>query len=208
MNSLDDRPAPPALPQFSRDMQRFLTTTARTKQPSRSPRRVRTYATASLAAAAVVAAAAVGIDHALTGPHSPSVGAHPTRQPGGLHVAAFTVRTNPGGTVTLTLDQRQIFNPNALRQALAHAGVPALITVGSVCYVPGPIASQPFSPPQPQPDGAILTTITPSAIPTGSKLSIGYFHVPGGSGVHITVVPDNTALTCTATPPAPPAPRH
>jgi hypothetical protein len=156
----------------------------------------------------VVTVAAVGIDHAVTSSNTPSVGPHSTQQPGGLHLAAFTVRTNPGGTVTLILDQRQIFNPNALSQALANAGVPALITVGSVCYVPGPIASQPFSPPQPQPDGAILTTITPSEIPTGSELSIGYFHVPGGGGVHITVVPDNTHLTCTPTPPAPPTPRH
>ena len=208
MLSLDDRPTPPALPQFSRDMQRFLVTTARTRQPSRSLHRIRTYAIAGIATAAVITAATLGFDHAVTGTHSPSAGPRPTGAPGAQRLAAFTVHKNPGGTVTLTVDQRQIFNPSALRQALAHAGVPALVTVGSVCYVPGPIASHPFSPPQPQPDGAILTTITPAAIPAGSKLSIGYFHEPGGGGVHITVVPDNTHFTCTPTPPAPPTPRH
>jgi hypothetical protein len=47
-------------------------------------------------------------------------------------------------------------------------------------------------------------TISPAAIPPGSELSIGYFQVSGGSGIHITLVPEHASLTCTSTPPARP----
>ena len=45
-----------------------------------------------------------------------------------------------------------------------------------------------------------------AAIPAGQELSIGYFSLPNGGGVHISLVPGNAPLTCTSTPPAPP--RH
>jgi hypothetical protein len=86
--------------------------------------------------------------------------------------------------------------------------VPALVTVGSVCTVPGPSDALPqvISRSAQQPDGSTLTTITPAAIPAGEKLSIGYFPLPNEGGVHISLVPDNAPLTCTSTPPA--SPRH
>lgn len=211
MLSLDDRPAPPKLPQFSRDLEQFLLAAARapaSRRPATAARR-RKYAAAGLATAAVVAAAAAGIDHAAGGgPHPPGAGGPAATQSGGVHIhlAAFSVDSNPGGTVTLTLTQGQIFDPSTLRQALAKAGVPALVTVGSVCTVPGPSDALPLviSRPAQQPGGSSVTIITPSAIPAGEKLSVGYFAVPGGGGVHISLVPDNAPLTCTSTPPAPP----
>ena len=55
-----------------------------------------------------------------------------------VHLADFSVDTTPGGTVTLILGDAQIRDPNALRQALADAGVPAKVTPDSVCYNPVP----------------------------------------------------------------------
>ncbi|HEX3923425.1 MAG TPA: hypothetical protein VHY31_14145 [Streptosporangiaceae bacterium] len=206
MLNLDDRPAPPELPQFRQDMERLLLAAARASSPLRpaaATRRAR-HGVVGLAAAAA------GIGYAASG------GAHPTSVNSGtthggrvhIHRAAFSVDTNPGGTVTLKLTQGQMFDPAALRQALARAGVPALVTVGSVCTVPGPSDALPqVLPPSPhQPRGRSVTTINPSAIPAREKLSIGYFAVPNGGGLHISLVPDNTPLTCTSTPPAPP--RH
>ena len=61
-----------------------------------------------------------------------------------VHVATFLVDTGPGGTVTVTLLRDYAPDPSALRQALAGAGVPALVTVGSVCsaHVPSTALNQ------------------------------------------------------------------
>jgi RNA polymerase sigma-70 factor, ECF subfamily len=40
----------------------------------------------------------------------------------------------------------------------------------------------------------------------GIELSIGYYHVAGGFGIHVTLVPGHAVLTCTASPPIPPHP--
>jgi len=125
MLNLDDRPAPPELPQFRQDMERLLLAAARASSPLRpaaATRRAR-YGVAGLAAAAVAAAAAAGIGYAASGgPHPTSVS--PSTTHGGrvhIHRAAFSVDTNPGGTVTLKLTQGQMFDPAALRQALFKA---------------------------------------------------------------------------------------
>ena len=219
MITLDDRPAPPPVPRFSRDMEQFLLAAARTgisPQPATTSRRRLRYATAGLAAAAVAAGVAVGIDHATSG-GSPAPSAGQTSSPGTslsggvhIHLAAFSVDTNPGGTVSLTLTPGQLFDPDALRQALATAGVQAVVTVGSVCTLPDHPSdglTQVISR-APATNGHSVTTIHPSAIPAGEKLSLGYFVAPtnGAGGLFISLVPDNTPLTCTSTPPAPP--RH
>jgi hypothetical protein len=46
--------------------------------------------------------------------------------------------------VTLILSDAQILAPNALRQALADAGVPAKVTRDSVCYNPVPERAAPL----------------------------------------------------------------
>jgi hypothetical protein len=43
-------------------------------------------------------------------------------------------------------------------------------------------------------------------VPTGIELSIGYYHVAAGFGIHVTLVPDHAVLTCTTNPPTPPHP--
>ena len=208
MLSLDDRPDPPELPQFSRDLEEYLAAAARSgsaRSATRQARR-RKYALGGLAAAGVLAVAVAGLEAGSGGP--PASGPGPGASPSGVptQLAAFSVVTNPGGKVTLTLTQGQMFDPAALREALARAGVPALVTVGSVCTWPGPSDALPqvLSGPIRQPGGSTRTTITPSAIPAGQELSIGYFAVPGGGGVHISLVPEHKPLTCGATPPAPP----
>jgi hypothetical protein len=212
MLNLDDRPALPAIPRFRRDMEQSLIAAARAEKPAPAgpaPQR-RRYLVGGVAAAAVVAAGAVGIGYAVTGSHSPSAtpGGNLSGSPNAsgvhIHLAAFSVDSQPGGTVTLTLTQQQILDPTALRRALAQAGVPALVTVGSVCTTPGPASVQPFSAPEHQADGSSITTITPSEIPVGDELSVGYFTVPGGAGVHISLVQDRLPLTCSSAPPAPP----
>jgi hypothetical protein len=154
-----------------------------------------------LAAAAVIIAVVVGLARG-QGP-----GPNPNPSPGPVRLASFEVSTAPGGLVKLTLSPGQLRDPGALRQALAKVGVPALVTAGKVCYVPGPsaILTQVLSsPPQHLPDGRTVWTITSSAIPKGSELSIGYYHVAGGFGIHVTLVPDHAVLTSTASPPTPP----
>jgi len=199
MLTIDRQPPLPELPQFSHDMHAFLTAAADARS-LRRPRRLRAYSVAAVAAAAMIIAVIVGVAHIR------GSGPNPNPSPGPARLASFSVSTAPGGLVKLTLTPGQLRDPDALRQALAKAGVPALVTADSVCYVPGPsaILTQVLSPPQRQPDGSTVWTITPSAIPSGVELSVGYFHVPSGFGIHVTLVPENTALTCTASPPTPP----
>jgi hypothetical protein len=209
MFSLDEHPDPPVLPRFSRDMENLLVA-AVTANPARRQSRVRTYIAVGMATAAIAVGAAVGIEQATHTEHPSTTSSPPSQQPGGANLAAFTVTTNPDGTVTLSLAQDQIFDPATLRQALANAGVAAIVTVGKVCYLAHPPRTYNGSPAQvlrsAQVDGRTVTTITPSAMPGGTELSIGYFAVSGGGGVHIVLVPDNAPLTCTTSPP--PAPHH
>jgi hypothetical protein len=199
MLSLDDRPVPPDVPWFSSKMEQFLVSAAHASSARPSSQRAR-YAAVGLGAAAVAAATALAIGYGTAG--GPSPGVHPATSAGGVHIhlAAFSVDKNADGTVTLKLNRGQLFDPAALREALARAGVPALVTVGSVCTAP--VASDAL--PQvisraPGLSGGGVTTITPSAIPSGEELSIGYF--ANGNGLHITLVPKNAHLTCTSAPP-------
>lgn len=211
MLSPDDRPAPPAIPHFSRDMESALVAAARAGSPRRPARaaRFRRYAAAGIAAAAIAVAAGAGVDYAVSNGHSAASGGSAGRIVH-IHDAAFSVDSNAGGAVTVTLARDHVLDPGALRHALAEAGVPALVTAGSVCYVPAPSGAlaQAVSPPRHLADGSTTVTITPSAIPAGSKLSIGYFQVLAGGGIYVSLVPDNAPLTCTPTPPPRPAPEH
>jgi hypothetical protein len=207
MFSLDDHPDPPAIPQFSRGMENYLVSAART-QPAQRATSMKTYVAVGVATAAIAVGAAIGIDHAVTTPQRTTANPRPPQPPNSTNLAAYVVETNPNGTVTLSLAQDQVFNPAALRQDLARAGVPAIVTVGKVCYVahpPQPAGGQfPLSAPERQADGRTGLTITPSLIPSGAELSVGYFAVPDGGGVHIGLVPTSGPLICTAKPPAPP----
>jgi hypothetical protein len=203
MLSADRRPVPPAIPNFSRDMEKALVAAARASSPApatRSGGRAKR-AAVCIAAAAVAAAAGVGIDHAVGGHPAAS---HPSAgHAAHIRVAAFLVDTGPGGTVTVTLLRDYAPDPTALRQALAKAGVPALVTVGSVCsaHVPSSALNQVLTSRRHLTDGTTILTIVPSAIPAGWELNIGYFEVPGGNGIHVSLVPEGARLTCSSAPP-------
>jgi hypothetical protein len=203
MLSADRRPVPPAIPNFSRDMEQALVAAARASSPApatRSGGRAKR-AAVCIAAAAVAAAAGVGIDYAVGGHPAAS---HPSAgHAAHIHVAAFWVDTGPGGTVTVTLLRNYAPDPTALRQALAKAGVPALVTVGSVCsaHVPSSALNQVLTSRRHLADGTTILTIVPSAIPAGWELNIGYFEVPGGNGIHVSLVPEGARLTCSSAPP-------
>lgn len=198
MHTLDQPPLP-RVPRFGRDMEEFLVATARSRLAHR-PWAGRRYL-AVAAAAALIAAAAFGIVQVLG-----SGGTTRGRPAGPVKLATFSVTAAANGLVTLQLTPGQLRDPSALRQALAHAGVPALVTADSVCVVPGPSDLLPqVLPARPrQANGGTVWTINPAAIPAGVELSIGYYQVPSGFGIHVSLVPEHGSLTCRATPAAPP----
>jgi hypothetical protein len=130
-------------------------------------------------------------------------------------LAAFSVVTGPGDTTTLTLDPGQAINPDAVRQALAAHGIPALVTAGQFCRTavqpaPGvgdvvvlsPRPNQVVTSGHPlsnRPAGPALT-IYGSRIPNGVKLSIGYRQDPQNREISFTLIMANAPLTCTSIP--------
>lgn len=73
------------------------------------------------------AAACIALALGLTG----VFGADPTRSTGTVQTAEFTLTSFSNGTVALRLGQ--LFDPAALQQALAHAGIPALVKTDIYC---------------------------------------------------------------------------
>ena len=120
-----------------------------------------------------------------------------SRAPAAVHVnlAAWSVNTNPNGTVTFVV--KKMSDPARLEHVLAEAGVPAIVRFGENCRARG--QTLPYcagSCPgrsmwvallgrpervngRPYPDWAY--TITPSAMPTGSRfmISVGPGPDPG-----------------------------
>jgi hypothetical protein len=94
-----------------------------------------------------------------------------------IRLAAFTVVTNPDGTATLTLIKGVPLDADGLRQKLAQAGVPAVVTVGRSCsnQVADSAALDDVVSVHQRADGTVVMVITPSAMPSGSELSIGVF---------------------------------
>jgi hypothetical protein len=120
---------------------------------------------------------------AISGVVSPRLGSPPADRPT-AQLAAYTMVANPGGSTALTLRKGKQYrlDPDALRDALAQHGIPALVTVGRMCNSdpePASGVDQVVSPRR-LPDGSVTLTINPAALPPGSKLSIGYFPTPSG----------------------------
>lgn len=92
-----------------------------------------------MAAAAACAAAGLAVSLTLAaGSHAPGNPA----QPGPARLAAWTVVTNPDGTVTFTL--RNTSHPVQLEHALARAGVPAVVRWGKICQAGGLMNTETF----------------------------------------------------------------
>ena len=111
-------------------------------------------------ATTATACAAAGLAAALTLPSGTQF------RPVHEHLAAWSVDTNSNGTVTVTV--RQLTHAAELQRALAQAGVPAIVTFPEDClqgtqnwHTDGGMTAS-ANPPG--------LTITPSQIPSGTKL--------------------------------------
>jgi hypothetical protein len=109
-----------------------------------------------------------------------------------------------------------VINPDAVRQALAEHGIPALVTAGKFCRTadqPPPgvgqvvllphRALQVISGQRPLPaktGGPGPIVIYGSAIPRGVELSIGYRQDPQDREISFTLIQAGAPLTCTSIP--------
>jgi hypothetical protein len=135
---------------------------------------------------------ALGVGLALAaggaGPSAPSV--H-------VNLDAWSVNTLSGGLVYV--DIRELREPALLRQTLARAGVPAIVTFGEFCT--GASGGDTENLQQvigKSPLGGGKLTINPRGIPAGDELSIGIVADPrqGGFNNSFALVKDGSRLTC------------
>jgi hypothetical protein len=130
-----------------------------------------------------------------------------------VRLAAFSVVAGPGGATTLTLYPGQVANPDAVRQALADHGIPALVTAGKFCRTadqPAPGVGavvelqagqsqktnlKPGSGKQPSP-----IVIYGSKIPNGVELSIGYRQNSQENEISFSLIKAGAPLTCVSIP--------
>ena len=90
-----------------------------------------------------------------------------------IQLAGYSINSNADGTVTITVTDEQSMNPTYMQHVLAEAGVPALIKKGSFCHTPTQPSGFEVSLRQGPQGNSIV--ITPSAMPAGAELSLGYF---------------------------------
>jgi len=140
-------------------------------------------------------------------------------KPGSVHIrtAAFTVDSYTDGTVHVTWNKNQYQDSAGLQQALRAAGFPVLIREGVFCMGPhdngyldpsgvGSGVGQVMQGEQ-EADGSVVFVFTPSAMPHGDELFIGYLSpsqlavTHGRPGSVERLVPTNGPLTCTTQPP-------
>ena len=198
---------------------------ARAARPQRLKRRAaaamrRPAARAGVLAVGTAVAAAAGFAFGPSLSHRPAAPQTAPSSAGGLvHIrtAAFTVDTYPDGTVHVTWDKSQYIQDRqdiaVLQQALREAGFPVLIKEGVFCQGPhdnghlgkggvGPGIGQVMTG-ENGPDGTVVFTFTPSAMPAGEELFIGYLSpsqlavTHGQPGSVERLVPTGVPLTCT-----------
>lgn len=170
-------------------------------------------------AAGAAAVTALGFAVSAGGTAPPTATATDTA--GGVHVhtVTFTVDSQPDGTIRVTWDKTRYFDDrDGLQAALRQAGMPVLIRVGEFCAGPqddttlnggiGPGVDQVMKG-QTGPGHRAALVFTPSAMPTGKQLFIGYLNASqlavthGAPGSVERLISIDTPLTCTTTPPPP-----
>jgi hypothetical protein len=132
-----------------------------------------------------------------------------------VNLAAWSVNTNPDGTVTFKV--KRMADPTRLEHVLAEAGVPAIVRFGENCraqgrtlpvqgvvtgptYVGGTAGRPQFVNGRPYPAWAY--TITPSAMPSGARFMISVGPGPDPSNpmnyawFDWAVVPAGVQVTC------------
>ncbi|TQS45320.1 hypothetical protein [Cryptosporangium phraense] len=188
------------------------TPAARIELAGRTLQRRRRHRLAGMTAAGMaVAAVAVGIPLYSSSSTAPRVQVRP---------AAYTVETQTDGTVRASWDKKRYFEDHeGLQAALRKAGFPVLIKEGKFCR--GPQDDATLDPSGVGPgvpsvmrgvrgdDGRVTFIFTPSAVPPGKQLFIGFLNrsqlaaVHGNPGSVERLVPTGTSLVCTTD--APPA---
>ena len=119
--------------------------------------------------------------------------------PAKIQTAAFTLVSNDDGTVTLTINPYELFEPTTLENDLARYGIPALVTPGKICSsdpAPAGISQvESWDPGSPTVEATI--TIDPSAMPAGSELSFGTLDLKDGVQASYSSLIDPNAYSCT-----------
>ena len=209
--------------------------TARAAQSGGARRRAaagrrRPVVAAGLLAAGAVIAVAVAVGLASGGPAVRlGPGAPAQAAPGGgigpvhIRTAAFSVDTYTDGTIHVSWDKSRYIQYRqdiaSLQRALRKAGFPVLIKEGVFCQ--GPDDNGYLDPSgvgrgvgqvmkgEDGPDGSVVFIFTPSAMPAGEELFIGYLSpaqlavTHGQPGSVERLVPTGEPLTCTTQAPRP-----
>jgi hypothetical protein len=163
---------------------------------ARSRARRRRRLSGLMAATAATAGAAVALALTVGGSAPTRSGSPPPPNPGSVKLAAFSVTSGPGDSTTLVLSKGPKYpqlDPAALREALARHGIPALVTVGTFCRsTPGsPASLGQVVHPSNLADGSAMV-INGQAMPSGTRLSIGYFQ----GHVKMMLIEDRAPLSC------------
>ncbi|WP_306322923.1 MULTISPECIES: hypothetical protein [unclassified Streptomyces] len=170
---------------------------------------------------AAVAGLALAVPGVGGGASPPSAGPGDATGAGAVHVrtAAYTVDSKADGTVHVTWDKARYFSDHAgLEQALDRAGFRVLIKEGEFCKGPGDgeLGPSGIGPGvhrvmrgEREADDRVTFIFTPSAMPEGKQLFIGYLNAEqlkvtdGRPGSVERLVPtDESLLTCTTKTPA------
>jgi hypothetical protein len=124
-----------------------------------------------------------------------------------VNLDAWSVNTLSNGKVYI--DVRELQNPALLRQTLADAGIPAIVTFGELCTGPAGSDNQYLQQTlgKAEVGGEARLTIDPAGIPRGSELSIGIVAtskrgVPGLDS-SFSLVKIGAQLTCSKPSPNP-----
>ena len=126
----------------------------------------------------------------------------PAARPGPdtIRTSAYTLVSNADGTATLTINPVELFDPAALQGDLEKHGIPAKVTVGSICVSePEPAGfAQVYSYDPGPPGGEAVITIDPAAVPAGTELSFGVVSIPSGPGAAEISLIAKDSYTCTS----------
>jgi hypothetical protein len=148
---------------------------------------------------------------------APSVAGASGAGPVRVRAAAFTLDQAPDGTIRVTWDKARYIEGSqdvaSLQRALRAAGFPVLMRQGVFCKGPDDSAQLGAGGTGPGVDqvmtghdgagGAVVFTFTPSAMPAGEELFIGYLSpsqlavTHGRPGSIERLVPTGIPLTCT-----------
>ncbi len=153
---------------------------------------------------------------------------HPSTAPpsaGHFRAAAFTLDRHADGTIHVTWDKRRYFEDHAgLERALRAAGFPVLVREGTFCTTPkddptldasgSGVGVDRVVRAQRTSDDSVVFIYTPSAMPAGKQLFIGYLSpaqlavTHGHPGSVERIISTGAPLTCTtqAPPPGPAKP--